>query len=83
MAQAKNVRLAADIGGTFTDIAAFDEETGRLSFGKKLSTPDALVEGIEMGTAEASISFAEANLFQHGTTIAINTIHQACRVSGG
>ncbi|MBT5179184.1 MAG: hypothetical protein HOL97_09435, partial [Rhodospirillaceae bacterium] len=39
MTQALSVRLAADIGGTFTDIAAFDEETGRLSFGKKLSTP--------------------------------------------
>ena len=74
MAQDKIIRLAADIGGTFTDIAAFDEETGRLSFGKKLSTPDALVEGIEMGTAEASASFAEANLFLHGTTVAINTM---------
>ena len=25
-----NIRLAADIGGTFTDIAAFDDKTGRL-----------------------------------------------------
>lgn len=74
MTQATSVRLAADIGGTFTDIAAFDEETGRLSFGKKLSTPDALVDGIEAGVAEAGTGFAEANLFLHGTTIAVNTI---------
>ena len=74
MTQATSVRLAADIGGTFTDIAAFDEETGRLSFGKKLSTPDALVDGIEAGVAEAGTGFAEANLFLHGTTIAFNTI---------
>ena len=74
MTQALSVRLAADIGGTFTDIAAFDEETGRLSFGKKLSTPDALVDGIEMGVDEAGTKFAEANLFLHGTTVAINTI---------
>ncbi|MBT6291474.1 MAG: hydantoinase/oxoprolinase family protein, partial [Rhodospirillaceae bacterium] len=74
MTQALSVRLAADIGGTFTDIAAFDEETGRLSFGKKLSTPDALVDGIEMGVGEAGIKFADANLFLHGTTVAINTI---------
>jgi N-methylhydantoinase A len=74
MTQALSVRLAADIGGTFTDIAAFDEATGRLSFGKKLSTPDALVDGIEMGVGESDTKFAEANLFLHGTTVAINTI---------
>ena len=28
------LRLAADIGGTFTDIAVFDDKTGRLSFGR-------------------------------------------------
>ncbi|MBT6292280.1 MAG: hydantoinase/oxoprolinase family protein, partial [Rhodospirillaceae bacterium] len=44
------------------------------SFGKKLSTPDALVDGIEMGVGEAGIKFADANLFLHGTTVAINTI---------
>jgi len=33
--------LAADIGGTFTDIVAFDEKTGRLLLGKALSTPPA------------------------------------------
>ncbi|MAF49901.1 MAG: hydantoinase/oxoprolinase family protein [Rhodospirillales bacterium] len=69
-----SIRLAADIGGTFTDIASFDEKTGRLSFGKKLSTPDALVDGIEAGVQEADAGFADANLFLHGTTIAINTI---------
>jgi len=35
-----NIRLAADIGGTFTDIAVFNDKTGRLTFGKALSTPD-------------------------------------------
>jgi len=34
-----HIRLAADIGGTFTDIAVFDERTGALAFGKTLSTP--------------------------------------------
>ena len=44
-----NIRLAADIGGTFTDIAVFDDKTGRLTFGKALSTPDRLVDGISGG----------------------------------
>ena len=69
-----SIRIAADIGGTFTDIAAFDEDTGRLLFGKSLSTPDALVEGIEAAVVKAEAAFAEANLFLHGSTIAINTL---------
>ncbi len=32
--QPKRLRLAADIGGTFTDVAAFDERTKRLLLGK-------------------------------------------------
>jgi len=68
------MRLAADIGGTFTDIAAFDEKTGRLLFGKSLSTPTSLVEGIADGVKKAGSKFSEANLFLHGSTIAINTM---------
>ncbi len=69
-----HLRLAADIGGTFTDVASFDEATGRLAFGKALSTPHHLVEGISAGVAKAGTSYAAASLFLHGSTIAINTI---------
>jgi N-methylhydantoinase A len=69
-----SLRLAADIGGTFTDIAAFDEASGRLLLGKALSTPQALVEGIESGVEKAGTTFADAGLFLHGSTVAINTI---------
>ena len=31
-----HLRLAADIGGTFTDVAAFDAATGRLRLGTVL-----------------------------------------------
>ena len=68
------MRLAADIGGTFTDIAAFDEKTGALTFGKVLSTPQRLVEGINAGVAKAGSDYRSAGLFLHGSTIAINTI---------
>src|SRR5438477_8408644 len=69
-----NLRLAADIGGTFTDIAVFDDKTGRLSFGKALSTPDRLVNGISNGVGKADSDYASANLFLHGSTVAINTM---------
>ncbi|TMH42215.1 MAG: hydantoinase/oxoprolinase family protein [Betaproteobacteria bacterium] len=67
-------RLAADIGGTFTDIVAFDEKTGRLLLGKALSTPARLVDGISHGMERAGASFAGAEAFLHGSTIAINAM---------
>ena len=72
--ETSELRLAADIGGTFTDIAVFDEKTGRLTFGKALSTPDNLVEGINAGVAKANTAYSSVGLFLHGSTIAINTI---------
>ncbi|NBQ62039.1 MAG: hypothetical protein EBU40_07150 [Proteobacteria bacterium] len=69
-----SLRLASDIGGTFTDVAAFDARTRRLLLGKTLSTPSHLVKGINTGVAEAGADVAEASLFLHGSTIAINTM---------
>src|SRR6202167_2520093 len=68
------LRLTADIGGTFTDIAVFDEKTDKLTFGKALSTPAHLVEGISTGVAKAGSDYRSAGLFLHGSTIAINTM---------
>lgn len=67
-------RLAADIGGTFTDVAAFEESSGRLLLGKSLSTPRNMVEGIAEGVDKAGTRFADANVFLHGSTVAINTL---------
>src|ERR1700726_1894485 len=68
------LRLAADIGGTFTDIAVFDDKTAKLSFGKVLTTPQRLVDGINAGVGKAGTDYAATGLFLHGSTIAINTI---------
>ena len=56
MAQGR-LRLAADIGGTFTDIAVFDDKTGKLTFGKALSTPQRLVDGISAGVDKAGSDY--------------------------
>ena len=68
------LRLSADVGGTFTDVASFDEPTGKLMLGKTLTTHQRLVTGIETGVEKAGASFPQAQLFLHGTTVAINTI---------
>ena len=73
-AQTDRIRLSADVGGTFTDIAAFNERTGEFSLGKTLTTPARLVDGIQTGVTKAGAAFADARLFLHGTTVAINTI---------
>jgi N-methylhydantoinase A len=72
--ESSKLRLSADVGGTFTDVAAFDETTGELRLGKTLTTPARLVAGIENGVAKAGAQFRAVRLFLHGTTIAVNTI---------
>ncbi|HVA13999.1 MAG TPA: hydantoinase/oxoprolinase family protein [Stellaceae bacterium] len=74
MSDQSQLRLAADIGGTFTDVAVFDESTGKLAFGKALSTPKHLVEGINNGVAKAGADYRSVGLFLHGSTVGINTI---------
>src|SRR5215212_9279693 len=69
-----NIRLAADIGGTFTDVAAFDESSGALTFGKVLSTPQRLVDGINAAVDKTGSDYRAAGLFLHGSTVAINTV---------
>src|ERR1700745_1996063 len=69
-----SLRLATDIGGTFTDVAAFDQANKRLLLGKSLATPRAMVEGIEAGVTKAGTKFSDAGLFLHGSTVAINTL---------
>lgn len=68
------LRVAVDIGGTFTDMAAFDEVTGQLLFGKALSTHGQLVNGIQATLDSADIDLRDGHLFLHGSTIAINTL---------
>lgn len=71
---ARRLRIAVDIGGTFTDLAAFDEEGKSLHFGKSLSTYGNLVEGIAATIQEAGIDPNEGALFLHGSTIVINAL---------
>jgi N-methylhydantoinase A len=70
----EGLRLGTDIGGTFTDVAAFDEASGKLLLGKSLTTPQRLAEGINNGVAKAGARYHDAGLFLHGSTIAINTL---------
>ena len=68
------LRIAVDIGGTFTDVVGFNEETGQLSLGKAMSTPRNLVEGIFSAIGGSGSSLAETSLLIHGSTVVINAV---------
>ncbi len=68
--------VAADTGGTFTDVAVYDAQARRVSYGKTLTRYDDLVEGVLDGLADTGVSLAEARLLKHGTTHVINTLLQ-------
>ena len=66
--------VAIDIGGTFTDLMAFDEATGRFAQAKSLSTPTQLVKGIIDCLRMSGVDLAEIAELIHGSTTAINTL---------
>ena len=72
--------LGIDIGGTFTDFALFDTETGELLGLKVPSTPHEFAEAVRIGLArladEHGIEPREIGTVVHGTTIAVNTLIQ-------
>lgn len=66
-------RLGVDIGGTFTDLVAQDED-GYLHTTKVVTTPADHAEGIMLAIVKAGIDLRKTELFLHGSTIAINTV---------
>ena len=68
--------IAVDIGGTFTDLVAFDHETHKVIYAKSPTTYDNLVDGILDCFAKAKVMPAEASLVNHGTTLVINSLIQ-------
>jgi N-methylhydantoinase A len=68
--------IAVDIGGTFTDLVAFDHENHKVVYAKSPTTYDNLVEGILDCFRKAKIQPAEASLVNHGTTLVINSLIQ-------
>ncbi len=77
MAEAR-LRVAVDIGGTFTDVQVYDPETGAVCDHKTPSTPedpsDGLIEGLRGAVAKAGHEVGNIGLILHGSTIATNAV---------
>lgn len=70
----RRLRVAVDIGGTFTDLVAYDEDTQELTAVKTPSTPPGFIDGVMSAIAKAGIQPGEITDFKHGSTIATNAI---------
>jgi N-methylhydantoinase A len=69
----QDIRVAVDVGGTFTDICILDERTGLIRIEKTASTADP-IEGIMSGIEKAGVALDKVALFSHGTTVATNAL---------
>jgi len=68
------LRVGIDVGGTFTDLFAWDAEGRRVREAKVLSTPSDPSIGVMDAVAAAGISADEIDTIIHGTTIATNAL---------
>src|SRR6188472_3806930 len=74
----RRIRVGIDTGGTFTDVVAFDEDTGELVTTKTPSTPanpaDGFIAGIEKILDVLDATGDDITAVCHGTTVATNKL---------
>ncbi len=68
--------LAVDIGGTFTDLVAFDPVDDQLRVAKAPTTPLELAQGVLDTVRAGQVALPEVAAFVYGTTVVVNTIIQ-------
>ena len=72
------LRIGIDIGGTFTDAALVDGDTGAIHVVKVLTTPEDPAQGfmraLERGLAECQARGGDVAAVVHATTVATNAI---------
>lgn len=71
------MRLGIDVGGTFTDLALIDDESGTVTIEKVLTTPSDPWLGICAGVRqlwEKGAHPSQISLVIHGTTLVINAL---------
>jgi N-methylhydantoinase A len=68
--------VAVDIGGTFTDLVAYDRETHAVRYTKSPTDYGNFADGIAACFGKIELSPREVELVNHGTTLVINAIIQ-------
>jgi N-methylhydantoinase A len=69
-------RFGVDVGGTFTDLIYYDDETGEVFVGKGATDPVAPDDGIAkvVSSTVPEEALRAAAFFLHGTTVGINSL---------
>ena len=67
-------RVGIDVGGTFTDLFAWNEEDGSYKTAKVLTTKDDRSRGVVDSIEAAGIAFDDISFLMHGTTTATNSL---------
>src|SRR6059058_1911617 len=68
-----NLRVAVDVGGTFTDMCILTEDGGSIEVGKVPSTADP-IDAVVSGVVDAGVDLRDVVVFSHGTTVATNAL---------
>ena len=68
------MRVAVDVGGTFTDVIVLDEKTNTLSLEKVETTPQDPADGVLQGLQKARVRLGDVDYFVHGTTLGLNAL---------
>lgn len=67
-------RLGVDIGGAFTDLVGYDDETGDFLWVKGETTPKNPAEGVLNTIRKSKLNVSKVSMVLHGQTLVINSI---------
>ncbi|PZQ48145.1 MAG: 5-oxoprolinase [Rhodovulum sulfidophilum] len=83
----KTIRVATDVGGTFTDMVCFETDTAtgasRVITAKSDTTPPNFEQGVLNVLAKAEVDVASVDFMAHGTTVVINALTERKGVKVG
>src|SRR6218665_678370 len=83
----KTIRVATDVGGTFTDLVCFetDHQTGRskITTAKSDTTPPNFEQGVLNVLEKAKVDPKSVDFLAHGTTVVINALTERKGVKVG
>ncbi|MEX0627223.1 MAG: hydantoinase/oxoprolinase N-terminal domain-containing protein, partial [Cucumibacter sp.] len=74
----KTIRVATDVGGTFTDLVSFETDHGsgqsRILTAKSDTTPPEFERGVLNVLEKAGVDLKAVDFLVHGTTVVINAL---------